>query len=202
MRRAFHAIAFLGILASSGALACVYASKVKGPNGREAFRIHCQSPAQCEDKANEVCAGPYDVLSSQTTPDGYANNGTGYANAPNEVTIACTTGGQLVSSKPPAPSAPPVASAAVPAQMNESCATARASVKEMAAFWSQLYPDAKRLDDPPSERDFAEVCKALPERVQRCLDAHYREAHAKPCVAVLKRLEPGEKNKIDALFLE
>jgi hypothetical protein len=194
-------MATFAIFASSGALACVYASKVKGPNGREAFRIHCQTPAQCEDKANEVCAGPYEVVSSQTTPDGYANNGTGYANAPNEVTIACTTGGQLVSSKPAAPSAPP-ASAAPTADANGSCATAHVSVKETAAFWSQLYPDAKRLDEPPSERDFAEVCKALPERVQRCLDARYRDAHAKPCLAVLKRLEPGEKNKIDALFLE
>jgi hypothetical protein len=193
-------MATLGILASSGALACVYASKVKGPNGREAFRIHCPSPAQCEDKANEVCAGPYDVLSSSTTPDGYANNGTGYANAPNEITIACTTGGQLVSSKLPAPA--PAPSAAPTADANGSCTTAHASVKETAAFWSQLYPDAKRLDEPPSERDFAEVCKALPERVQRCLDARYRDAHAKPCLAVLKRLEPGEKNKIDALFLE
>jgi hypothetical protein len=200
MRRAFQAMVALGILASSGALACVYASKVKGPNGREAFRIHCPSPAQCEDKANEVCAGPYDVLSSSVTPDGYANNGTGYANAPNEITIACTTG-PLVSSRPPAPSAP-AASAAPTAETNGSCTAAHASVKETAAFWSQLYPEAKRLDEPPTERDFAEVCKALPERVQRCLDARYRDAHAKPCLAVLKRLEPGEKNKIDALFLE
>jgi hypothetical protein len=54
----------------------------------------------------------------------------------------------------------------------------------------------------PSPRDFVEVCRALPERVQRCLDARYREAHEKSCLAVLKRLDPGEKNKIDSLFLE
>jgi hypothetical protein len=75
-------------------------------------------------------------------------------------------------------------------------------VKETAAFWAQLYPDAKRLDEPPSPRDFLEVCRALPERVQRCLDARYRDAHPKPCLAVLRRLDAGEKNKIDSLFLE
>jgi hypothetical protein len=75
-------------------------------------------------------------------------------------------------------------------------------VKETAAFWGQLSPGAKRLEEAPSQRDFVEVCRALPERVQRCLDARYREAHDKPCLAVLKRLEPGEKNKIDSLFLE
>jgi hypothetical protein len=177
---------------------------VKGPDGREAFRIHCQSPAQCEDKAAEVCASDYEVLSSSVQQDGYANNGTGYANSPNELLVACTT--TPTSARPRTAtaqtraSAPPAAAAV--ADAGGSCAAAQASVNEMAAFWSQLYPDAKRLDEPPSARDFTEVCRALPGRVQRCLEARYRDAHAKPCLALLKRLEPAEKNKLDSLFLE
>jgi hypothetical protein len=75
-------------------------------------------------------------------------------------------------------------------------------VKETASFWAGLSPDAKRLPELPSQADFVEVCRALPDRVQRCLEARYREAHDKACLAVLRRLETGEKNKVDSLFLE
>jgi hypothetical protein len=187
-------------LAVLGAPGCVYAAKVTGPGGREAFRIHCSSQSQCADKAAEVCSGAYETLSTSTEMDGYVNNGTGYSGSPNELVVACRMtppaldGGGAVTPPPPALPAPPAQASL--------CASAHTSVKETAAYWAALYPEAKRLEDPPAERDFIEVCRALPERVQRCLDAKYRGAHPKPCLAVLRRLDTGEKNKIDSLFLE
>jgi len=182
---------------------CVYATKVTS-GGREAFRIHCQSEPQCVDKAGEVCAGAYDVLTSKVEADGFVNNGTGYANSPIEIVVACRgTAPSGVASARGAPSAGPASTAAPPETPDASaCMAANTTLKETAAFWSGLRPEAKRLDELPSARDFGEVCRALPERVQRCLDARYREAHDKPCLALLRRLEPSERNKLDSLFLE
>jgi hypothetical protein len=193
--------AALALLSATG---CVYATKIAGPSGGEAFRIHCSTPAQCTEKAVEVCASDYERISSTSQMDGYANNGTGYAQTPHEIVIACRAGAPTASasSAPAPPKAPMTTPSTEPASAASTCAAAHGSVKQTAAFWSQLYPDAKRLDEPPSQRDFLEVCRALPERVQRCLDARYREAHPKPCLAVLRRLDAGEKNKIDSLFLE
>ncbi len=175
---------------------CAWASKVAGPGGREAFRIHCGDQAQCLSKAGEVCSNEFEVLSSKTVMDGYANNGTGYAATPEEMLIACRSSPPRASaSAAPAPPAEPHPEASP-------CAAAHASVGETATFWAQLYPEARRLEEAPSQRDFLEVCRALPERVQRCLDARYREAHTKPCLAVLRRLAPDEKNRMDSLFLE
>jgi hypothetical protein len=187
------------LLALALASGCVYATKVK-VGGREAFRIHCQNQSQCDDKAGEVCAGDYDVLSSSVQPDGFVNNGTGYADSPRELIVACRVGPPAARA-PAAKSAAPPAASASPAD-DGACAAAQTSLKETAAFWLKLNPESKALGDPPSARDFGEVCRALPERVQRCLDARYRDAHDKPCLAVLKRLDPGDKNKIDSLFLE
>jgi hypothetical protein len=186
---------------------CVYASKVSVPGAKAAFRIHCQSQAQCADKASEVCAGEYAVIAQASTPDGYANNGSGYANSPLEITVACKSGGippaaSAAASAAPAGAASVTPSGGAPPADGGPCAEAFASVKDTATFWSQLYPDAKRLEESPSQRDFVEVCRAVPERVQRCLDARYRAAHEKPCLAVLRRLDPSEKNRIDSLFLE
>ena len=181
----------LVFLAASG---CAYASKITAPGGGEAFCIRCAEHAQCIDKAGEVCSNAYEVLSTKTVMDGYANNGTGYAMTPDEMVVVCRSSAAPRASAPAMPAAP-VAEASP-------CVAAQASVPETSAFWAQLYTEAKRLEEAPSPRDFGEVCRALPERVQRCLDARYREAHAKPCLAVLRRLEPAEKNRIDSLFLE
>jgi hypothetical protein len=207
------AIVACAIVASALAVSltgCVYATKVK-VEGREAFRIHCQNESQCVDKAGEVCASAYDVLRSSYTPDGSVDNGTGSVNSPIEMIIACKAAPPAgLPSRPPAVAsvASVASSASTPSGARvvdadpAACAAAAASLKETAAFWGQLHPEAKRLDDLPSARDFGEVCRAMPERVQRCLDARYREAHDKPCLAVLKRLEPNERNKLDSLFLE
>ncbi len=198
------------------ATGCAYASRISGPGGREAFRIHCADHPQCVDKAGEVCSNDFEILSSKTVMDGYANNGTGYAMTPHEIVVACRSPSQPRAPAPspapalapgPAPAlapgpAPALAPSAEPRVEPGACAAAHASVSETATFWAQLYPEAKRLEEAPSQRDFVEVCRALPERVQRCLDARYREVHGKPCLAVLRRLEPGEKNRIDSLFLE
>jgi hypothetical protein len=178
---------------------CAWAIKTQGADGKEVFRVHCATPAACAEKAAEVCAGGYRVVSSRTTADGYAENGTGYADHPHETLVACA-GAEAAPSPPasrPPPSAPPPTSPG-------DCGAAYGSVKETAAFWAGLAPDAKRLPELPSQADFVEVCRALPDRVQRCLDARYREAHEhkKACLAVLRRLETGEKNKVDSLFLE
>jgi hypothetical protein len=138
--------------------------------------------------------------------DGYANNGTGYAMTPHEMVVACRSSSPpRASASASAPAPAPVVPAASPAEPpmdGNTCAAAHGTVRDTGTFWAQLYPEAKRLEEAPSQRDFVEVCRALPDRVQRCLDARYREAHAKPCLAVLRRLEPGEKNRIDSLFLE
>ena len=191
------AFVLLGLTLAQG---CVYATKVKS-GGRDGFRIHCQSQPQCVDKAGEVCAGKFEVLSSNTQVDGYANNGTGYANSPFEIVIACATGGPARSASPRAASPPPVpqATSAAAPDAAVACTAAHASLKETAAFWSQLHPEAKRLDELPSQRDFTEVCRALPERVQRCLDARYREAHEKRCLSVLKRLDAKKTSSTRSL---
>jgi hypothetical protein len=147
--------------------------------------------------------------------DGSVDNGTGVPERPHEIVIAChsvvsgaapssSASPGSVSKVPPAAAVPvatvvPVATAATEPSV---CVAAHGSVKEMAAYWSHLYPEAKPLAEPPAERDFVEVCRALPERVQRCLDAKQREGHEKSCLAVLRRLDPSEKNKVDSLFLE
>jgi hypothetical protein len=182
-----------------GLSACSWAIKTQGADGKEVFRVHCSTPSGCAEKAAEVCAGGYRVVSSRTTADGYAENGTGYENSPHETLVAC---GSAEAAPSPAPTSAPAAKVAEPTKESGGCAAAYGSVKETAAFWAALAPEAKRLPEMPAQADFVEVCRALPDRVQRCLDARYREAHDKACLAVLRRLETGEKNKVDSLFLE
>jgi hypothetical protein len=42
----------------------------------------------------------------------------------------------------------------------------------------------------------------MPENVQRCMHSMYVNAHDQACDAVLSRLDPWDRRKVDALFLE
>ena len=130
--------------------------------------------------------------------DGYVD-GTGYAGSPHELVVACrTTPPALDGGGPVAP--PPPTLPAPPAEVSL-CASAHTSVKETAAYWAGLYPEAKRLEDFPAERDFIEVCRALPEHIQAYLEAKYRDTHAGGLLlAVLRRLDAGEKSRSTRSF--
>jgi hypothetical protein len=82
------------------------------------------------------------------------------------------------------------------------CEAASTHVDEFAKYWAARSPGGKALDELPQPRDFVVVCRAMPENVQRCLHSGYVAAHLKACEAVLLRLEPPLRNKIDGLFLE
>ena len=97
--------------------------------------------------------------------------------------------------------------AADPAEASERedtrvCEAAYAHVGEFATFWAARSPGSKALDELPQQRDFAAVCHAMPESVQRCMHSGFLAIHKKACEAVLLRLEPPVRNRIDGLFLE
>jgi hypothetical protein len=82
------------------------------------------------------------------------------------------------------------------------CEAAYARVADFALYWAGTTPAAKILPEPPQKVDFVAVCHALPENVQRCTHSGYREVHVKACDAVLLRLEPIQRRKVDGLFFE
>jgi hypothetical protein len=82
------------------------------------------------------------------------------------------------------------------------CEAAYVGVGDLSAYWSAKNPTTKHLDELPQQVDFVSVCQGLPDNVQRCLHSGYRAVHAKACDAVLLRLEPAAKTRVDGLFLE
>jgi hypothetical protein len=89
-----------------------------------------------------------------------------------------------------------------PREDSQVCEAVFAHVDKFAPFWAARSPGAKALDELPQQRDFVAVCRSMPENVQRCMHAGYVAVHQKACEAVLLRLPPPLRTKVDALFLE
>jgi hypothetical protein len=111
--------------------------------------------------------------------------------------VACTEDGAR---------APELARAAAPSSSDRDdtavCEAAYAHVADFATYWATHSDGSKSLDEAPARRDFLAVCRAMPENVQRCMHSGYLAVHGKACEAVLLRLEPTARSKVDGLFLE
>jgi hypothetical protein len=82
------------------------------------------------------------------------------------------------------------------------CGLAFRQAADFATYYERVLPHGPRLEALPTRRDFVAVCRKLPENVQPCLHDKYREEHAKACDAVVTRLEPGDRRRLDGLFFE
>lgn len=73
---------------------------------------------------------------------------------------------------------------------------------EFAPYWVAHSDGGKRLDPLPEAHDFVAVCVTLPANIRRCMFERYRLGHEKSCDAMLSRIAPSTRDKIDSLFLE
>ncbi len=114
--------------------------------------------------------------------------------------ISCTENGDAVA----ATASTPAAAARADSDRDDTavCEAAYAHVAEFATYWATRSEGSKPLDEAPARRDFVAVCRGMPENVQRCMHSGYLAVHGKACEAVLLRLEPTARSKVDGLFLE
>jgi hypothetical protein len=168
--------------------ACVTVHDVRGPDGDLAHVIHCRASQDCYAKAEEVCQGDYQITSTVAKLNG----------GQTEILVTCGA----------APTPPPTiivaaGSTADPTREDSNvCGAAYAHVADFGKYWAAHSPNAKPLPELPQANDFTAACNELPGAVQRCMHSGYRAVHAKACDAVLLRLDPGQRNKVDAMFLE
>jgi len=161
--------------------------KVRGPDGEKARLISCMESADCYTKASEVC------------PDGYViREGHGLSPA--------STGQRmemLVSCKTDIAASVESTSASTASNRDDTlvCEAASKFIGEFGAYWVTK-SGGLPLDEQPAPRDFIVTCQAMAENVQRCMHEKYRHAHEQACEALLGRLDPFSRNRIDALFLQ
>lgn len=187
-RASSHAL----VAASLSLVACVSVTEVRGPDGENAHLIKCPRTESCYEKATDLCPEGWVLRSNNSKLNVLVVNGSGSASSSTEVLVSCKN--DVPSTKPQA----------VPGDDREdarTCDAAYAFVDGFAEYWGRA-SKGKRLDEKPSKRDFTATCRAVPENVQRCMHEKYREAHGQACEAVLARLEPPTRAKIDSLFLE
>jgi len=172
----------VALAVSVTAVACVVQDRtVVNSSGEITHLIRCQAGSSCYAAASQACPQGYQIRSGDTT---------------SRMTIVCDGEGE--------PRAEPVAAEAVanddPRTDTRTCEAASKYTKELGVYWA-LHAEAKLLAELPSQRDFIAVCREMPENAQRCLHAKYRDAHGDACDAVLSRLDPFLRLKVDALFL-
>ena len=162
--------------------ACVHVENVPGPDGEEAHLIRCSSSAKCFETAAAICNGANYVLRSDRSL-------TTRSTASTEILISCKSD---------------LRAAPRPKRATESdvCDEASADAVDFAIYWAAHAPHARALLEMPKPKDFGALCVAMPEAAQRCVRTSYRTAHAASCDAVLLRLDPSPRNKVDAMFLE
>ncbi len=165
---------------------CAHAASVRGPDGEPAHLIRCDgsfgaSASACYEKATEVC------------PEGYELRSVGGGG--HEILVSCK-------SDLPAPKAAAAEATSPNRDDARVCDAAAKHVDGFKTFWGTNNPRLKLLVDAPETRDFVATCRDMPEPVQRCLHEKYRSAHVKSCDAVLTRIEPAQRRRIDALFFE
>ena len=157
---------------------------VPGPDGNAGRVIKCKETAKCYEKAAVLCANGY-VVEASSKIGRRVPFTTRYET---ELVVSCKLP-ESVGGLPP----------------REDTAVCQAAFKEMptfAAYWVAHAMSAKALDELPEQRDFVTTCQAMPENVQRCVHTGYRNVHAQACDAVLSRLNPLQRSRFDALFLE
>lgn len=162
--------------------ACVHVENVPGPDGEEAHLIRCSSSAKCFETAAAICNGANYLLRSDRSL-------TTRSTASTEILISCKSD---------------LRAAPRPKRATESdvCDEASADAVDFAIYWAAHAPHARALLEMPKPKDFGALCVAMPEAAQRCMRTSYRTAHAASCDAVLLRLDPSPRNKVDAMFLE
>ena len=97
----------------------------------------------------------------------------------------------------------PTTSAQVETQREDTrtCEAGARFAADFGSYWV-AHATGKPLASPPRHDDFVAVCRAMPDNVQRCLHAEYRNANADACDAVLQRLGVAERARIDGLYLQ
>jgi hypothetical protein len=185
----------LALALPSLVVACVHATDVRGPDGETAHLVSCTSTEDCYGKAGELCPEGYLIRSNDSKAIWSPGTGGGPVLSETEVLVSC---------KADVTPLPPARAASAPDAREDTkvCEAAYKYEEDLAAYWITRTPGAKRLAELPESHDFVAVCREMPERVQRCLHEHYRQAHDKACEAVLSRLDPQARGEIDSLFLE
>jgi hypothetical protein len=169
--------------------ACVHVENVPGPDGEEAHLIRCSSSAKCFETAAAICNGANYVLRSDNAVSYSALTARSAPGGSTEILISCKSY---------------LRAAPRPKRATESdvCDEASADAVDFAIYWAAHAPHARALLEMPKPKDFGALCVAMPEAAQRCMRTSYRTAHAASCDAVLLRLDPSPRNKVDAMFLE
>jgi hypothetical protein len=189
----------LGVLSAASLavslVACVSVTPVRGPDGETAHLIKCPTTDACYERAAEICPEGYVIRSNGSTVSGSVAGGSGVVSSTSEVLVSCKNDMPVAGRQPAAGPTPEDRDDA------RTCDAAYAIVDGFAAYWVRA-SNGKLLDEKTSKRDFVTTCRAMPENVQRCLHEKYRVAHAQACEAVLARLEPSNRRKIDSLFLQ
>ncbi|MGO8996282.1 MAG: hypothetical protein ACLQVI_23465 [Polyangiaceae bacterium] len=174
------------------ATACVRDTRVRGPDGEDAHSLTCSTAEQCYQRAARLCVGGYVIRNSGATAMGFTPNGTGSVSSRVHLLVSCKA--DLAAASPePEPEK---------SEDEQACESAHREASDFADYYARLTPHGKRLDSLPTRRDFVAVCRKLPENVRTCLRDRYREDHAKACDAVLTRLDPRDRDRIDGLFFE
>jgi hypothetical protein len=180
---------FYGSLAALATWACGATSTVvRGPDGEQAHSISCEAAPDCYEKATKICDGGYVIRESH----GLAQLGANSAPLGDRVEM-------LVSCKSDLPAE--TDSAASDREDTHVCQAASNFRKDFGAYWA-IKTGGSLLEEPASARDFVVTCQSMAENIQRCLHAPYRRAHEKTCDALLLRLDPPSRNRLDALFLQ
>ena len=156
-------------------------ASVSGPDGEAALAIRCSSAAKCYERANRLCPSGYVIRDSGTTVSGVG----GRVSSGKSLLVSCKSD---------------LAEREEPSAEERKCEVAYRQAPDFADYFASLSPHGKRLSELPTKDDFVAICTHLPGNVRRCLQDKYREEHKEACDAVLTRLEPRDRNRIDGLF--
>jgi len=180
-------------------VACVNVEDVPGPDGETAHVIHCGETSGCYEKARDVCPDGYTLRSSGSHgANAVAAGNVAFAHSSTELVVSCDADIPSHASSPPPAAAQGVSSDREDARV---CEAAYVHAGDFATYWASRSPGSKRLDELPERRDFVVTCRAMPEPIQRCMHDLYRQAHVQQCEAMLSRLDPSPRARIDGLFL-
>jgi hypothetical protein len=180
--RPFSRSVFISALSLSCSVlaACGTDHVIRGPDGEAAHVISCTNPESCYRRASRDCPRGYVIRSMVGTLPGATRSTT-------NLVVTCK------SDLPDAPDEP---------EDERQCAIAFRQAADFATYYQHVVAHGPRLSALPTEHDFVSVCRKLPENVQPCLHDRYREEHASACDAVVTRLEPRDRNRLDGLFFE
>lgn len=91
------------------------------------------------------------------------------------------------------------AAAAVPSEGEDLCGTSYRGLQAMTEQLRRTMPEQPSNPLPPRDA-FLEVCRDMPQEVQRCLVISYAVDHQEECETQSTNLDPALRARIDALM--